>query len=151
MAYPQRKFKFNGNLLRKLLLKKIRIVTNARTFTGTLICFDEFVLTLRIRRAGKTLFITIPQNKISAIIGSVGPQPRPRSGAWYGRCITGWTGLDPQGCRLIWEWVSRLYEWIISIQAQREPTLYASQRYLTYNEAVDDKTEYMILQINGHL
>ncbi|KRE22727.1 hypothetical protein [Paenibacillus sp. Soil522] len=89
MAYPKVKFKFNGNLLRKLLLKKIRITTNARTFTGTLICFDQFVLTLRIRHAGKTLFITIPQNKINAIIGSVGPQPQPRSGAWYGRCITG--------------------------------------------------------------
>jgi hypothetical protein len=86
MAYPKGKFKFNGNLLRKLLRKKIRIVTNAHTFTGTLICFDVFVLTLRIRRAGKTRFVTIPQNKIDAIIGSVGPQPR-SSGAWYGRCL----------------------------------------------------------------
>ncbi len=89
MAYPRTKFKFNGILLRKLLLKKIRVVTNDRTFTGTLICFDEFVLTLRIRRAGKNLFITIPQRKINAIIGSVAPQSRDRSGAWYGRCITG--------------------------------------------------------------
>lgn len=87
MSSPKGKFKFNHNLLRKLLLKKkpIQVVTNARTFTGTLICFDVFVLTLRIRRAGKTRFITIPQNKIDAIIGSVGPQPQ-YSLEWYGVC-----------------------------------------------------------------
>ena len=88
MAYAQSKFKFNGNLLRKLLLKQVRIVTNSRTFTGTLICFDVLVITLRIKRGGKTLFISIPQPKINALIGSVGPQRRQRTGAWYGRCIS---------------------------------------------------------------
>ncbi|MCP1311346.1 hypothetical protein [Paenibacillus tyrfis] len=87
MASNKGKFKFNHNLLRKLLLKKekIRVVTNARTFTGTLICFDVFVLTLRVRHSGKTRFITIPQNKIDAIIGSVGPQPQYHHGG-YGLC-----------------------------------------------------------------
>lgn len=87
MASNKGKFKFNHNLLRKLLLKKekIKIVTNSRTFTGTLICFDALVITLRIRVEGKTRFITIPQNKINAIIGSVGPQPRYRHGG-YGLC-----------------------------------------------------------------
>lgn len=85
MAYTKGQFLLNCNLLKKLFLKRIRIVTSNRTFTGTLVCFDELVLTLRIKRHGKNLFITIPQNKVEALIGSVGPQPRPTWG--YGKCI----------------------------------------------------------------